>query len=109
MDILSYFSEIFHAFSFWLDLPSFEKLINNDVLYESTCISREEANGHVPWIPEFVPKIGLELIEILAFGLFRDKIQKDFDTEMSLASTCCLNGMINIITEIDNLIRSAKT
>lgn len=35
--------------------------------------------------------------------------QKDFDTEMSLASTCWLNGMINIITEIDNLIRSAKT
>jgi len=38
---VSYFSEIFHAFSFWLDLPSFEKLIDNDILYESTCISRE--------------------------------------------------------------------
>ncbi|PNY05414.1 RNA polymerase II-associated protein [Trifolium pratense] len=235
---VSHFSQIFPALCFWLDLPSFEKLIKNNVLYESTCISREaylvleslagrlpnlfsqqcltnqhpestddtefwswsyvgpmvdlaikwiatrsdpevsklfegqegvsdftlggdlsatpllwvyaavthmlfrvlekvtlgdaitlqEANGHVPWLPEFVPKIGLELVKYwhlgfsVAFGTKsgRDSGDESFmkdlihlrqkgDIEMSLATTCCLNGMINIITKIDDLIRSAKT
>ncbi|KAK2429432.1 transcriptional elongation regulator MINIYO [Trifolium repens] len=235
---VSHFSQIFPALCFWLDLPSFEKLIKNNVLYESTCISREaylvleslaerlpnlfsqqcltnqhpestddtefwswsyvgpmvdlaikwiatrsdpevsqlfegqkegvsdfavgdlsaipllwvyaavthmlfrvlakvtlgdaislqEANGHVPWLPEFVPKIGLELIRYwhlgfsVAFGTKprRDSGDESFmkelihlrqkgDIEMSLATTSCLNGMINIITKIDDLIRSAKT
>ncbi|KAI5437929.1 hypothetical protein KIW84_023888 [Lathyrus oleraceus] len=237
---VSYFSQIFPALCFWLDVPSFEKLIKNNVLYESTCISREaylvleslagrlpnlftqqcltnqhpestdeaevwswsyvapmvdlgikwiatrsdpevsklfqgqekgrtdftlggdlsatpllwvyaavaqmlfrvlervalgdaisleKSNGHVPWLPEFVPKIGLELITYwhlgfsVAFGTkcgidsgddesFMKELmhlRQTGDIEMSLASTCCLNGMINIITKIDDLIRSAKT
>ncbi|CAK8540403.1 unnamed protein product [Lathyrus sativus] len=236
---VSYFSQIFPALCFWLDVPSFEKLIKNNVLYESTCISREaylvleslagrlpnlftqqcltnqhpestddaevwswsyvapmvdlgikwiatrsdpevsklfqgqekgrtdltlggdlsatpllwvyaavaqmlfrvlervalgdaisleKSNGHVPWLPEFVPKIGLELITYWHLGFsvaFGTKCERDSghdesfmkelmhlrqtsDIEMSLASTCCLNGMINIITKIDDLIRSAK-
>jgi len=38
---VSHFSQIFPALCFWLDLPSFEKLTKNNVLNESTCISRE--------------------------------------------------------------------
>ncbi|XP_012568335.1 transcriptional elongation regulator MINIYO isoform X2 [Cicer arietinum] len=228
---VSYFSEFFPALCFWLDVPSFEKLIESDVLYESSCISREaylvleslagrlpnlfsqqcltnqlpessddaefwswsyvgpmvdlcitwiaarsdpevsklfggqeegrsdfalggelsatpllwvyaavthmlsrvlervtlgeaislqEANGHVPWLPQFVPKIGLELIKYWLLGFSVSSGDESFlkelihlkqkcDIEMSLASTCCLNGTINIITKIDNLIRSAKT
>ncbi|ESW25480.1 hypothetical protein PHAVU_003G039700 [Phaseolus vulgaris] len=90
-------------------------------------MSPHETEGHVPWLPEFVPKIGLELIKhwLLGFSasvgtkcggdsegesFIKELIylrQKD-DIEMSLASTCCLNGILKIITTIDNLIQSAK-
>lgn len=91
-------------------------------------ISIQETNGRVPWLPEFVPKIGLELIKYWHLGFsvaLGTKCGRDFgdesfikrlihlrqkdDIEMSLASACCLNGMIKIITTIDNLIQSAKT
>ena len=86
-----------------------------------------ETEGHVPWLPEFVPKIGLEVIKYWFLGFSasfgakcgRDSKGESFmkelvylrqkdDIEMSLASTCCLNGMVKIITTIDNLILSAK-
>ncbi|KAG5051556.1 hypothetical protein JHK87_003754 [Glycine soja] len=231
---VSYFSEMFPALCFWLNPPSFEKLVENNVLDESTSISREaylvleslagklpnlfskqclnnqlpesagdtevwswnyvgpmvdlaikwiasrndpevskffegqeegrydftfrdlsatpllwvyaavthmlfrvlermtwgdtiETEGHVPWLPEFVPKIGLEVIKYWFLGFSasfgakcgRDSKGESFmkelvylrqkdDIEMSLASTCCLNGMVKIITAIDNLIQSAK-
>ncbi|KAK7307038.1 hypothetical protein VNO77_39743 [Canavalia gladiata] len=92
-------------------------------------ISHRQTEGHVPWLPEFVPKIGLELIKywLLGFSVcFRMKCGRDSeegeslmkklvylrqkdDVEMSLASTSCLNGIVKIITTIDNLIQSAKT
>ncbi|XP_029126691.1 transcriptional elongation regulator MINIYO isoform X2 [Cajanus cajan] len=228
---VSYFSEMFPALCFWLNPPSFEKLVENNVLYESTSISRQaylvleslagrlpnlfskqceptgdsevwswsyvgpmvdlaikwvatrsdpevskffealkerrhdftfqdlsathllwvyaavthmlfrvlervtwgdtisplENKGHVPWLPEFVPKIGLELVKYWLMGFsasFGTKFGRDSegesfmkelvylrqkdDIEMSLASTCCLNGMVKIINTIDNLIQSAK-
>ncbi|XP_061360089.1 transcriptional elongation regulator MINIYO [Gastrolobium bilobum] len=236
---VSYFSEIFPTLCFWLNPPSFEKLLENNVLYESTSISREaylvleslagrlpnlfsqqclnnelpessgdtevwswsyvgpmvdlaikwiatrsdprvsnlfegqeegrcdftfrdlsatsllwvyaaathmlfrvlervtfgdtislqETDGLVPWLPDFVPKIGLELTKYWLLGFsasFGTKCGRDpeggesfmkeliylrqkGDIEMSIASTCCLNGMVKIITTIDNLIQSAKT
>ncbi|XP_027910836.1 transcriptional elongation regulator MINIYO isoform X1 [Vigna unguiculata] len=99
------------------------------VLERMTCgstTSSHESEGHVPWLPEFVPKIGLELIKhwLLGFSTSvgtkcRDSEGESFmkeliclrqknDLEMSLASTCCLNGIVKIITTIDNLIQSAK-
>ncbi|KAI4297816.1 hypothetical protein L6164_037681 [Bauhinia variegata] len=92
-------------------------------------ISMHVTGGLVPWLPEFVPKIGLELIKYwlqgfsVSFGtecrrepdgvepFIKELIylrQKN-DHEMSLASVCCLNGMVKIINAIDNLIQSAKT
>ena len=38
---VSYFLEMFPALCFWLNPPSFEKLLENNVLDESTSISRE--------------------------------------------------------------------
>ena len=235
----SYFSEMFPALCFWLNLPSFEKLVEKNVLYEYTSISREaylvleslagrlpnlfsqqllnnqlpesagdtevwswsyvgpmvdlalkwiatrtdpevsklfegqkegrydfdfhdlsvtpllwvyssvthmlfrvlervtlgdtislrKTDGRVPWLPEFVPKIGLELIKYWLSGFSfsfgtecgvdpegGESFMKELiylrekgDVEMSLASTCCQNGMVNIITTIDNLVQSAKT
>ncbi|KAK7407444.1 hypothetical protein VNO78_09377 [Psophocarpus tetragonolobus] len=83
-------------------------------------ISPIEAEGHVPWLPEFVPKIGLELIKYWLAKCERDSEGESFmkeliylrqknDIEMSLASTCCLNGVLKTISTIDNLIQSAKT
>ncbi|XP_057448078.1 transcriptional elongation regulator MINIYO [Lotus japonicus] len=235
---VSYFSEMFPALCFWLNPPSFKKLIENNVLCESTSISREtylvleslagrlpnlfsqqclnnqlpessggaevwswsyvrpmvdlaikwiasrndpevsklfegqeegicdftlgdlsatpllwvyaavtdmlfrvlervtledainlpEGNGLVPWLPDFVPKIGLDFIKYwhLGFsvsagtkcgkysrgGSFMEELiylRQKGDIEMSLASTCCLNGMIKVITSMDNLIQSCKT
>ncbi|XP_027359785.1 transcriptional elongation regulator MINIYO [Abrus precatorius] len=86
------------------------------VLERMTCgdtISPQETEGHVPWLPEFVPKIGLELIKYWLLGESFMKeltyLRQKGDIEMSLASTCCLNGMVKLITTIDNLIQSAKS
>ncbi|CAL0315255.1 unnamed protein product [Lupinus luteus] len=86
-------------------------------------VDQQETDDPVPWLPEFVPKIGLELIKhwlldgsvsprdpeggesLMKVAYLRQK----GDIEMSLASTCCLNGMVKIIATIDSLIRSAKT
>ncbi|KAK7275000.1 hypothetical protein RIF29_16106 [Crotalaria pallida] len=86
-------------------------------------VNQQETDERVPWLPEFVPKIGLELIKYWLLG-FSDSIRDPEggeslmkkliylrlkgDIEMSIASTCCLNGMVKIITSMDNLIHSAK-
>ncbi|OIW21529.1 hypothetical protein TanjilG_06143 [Lupinus angustifolius] len=86
-------------------------------------VNQQETNELVPWLPEFVPKIGLELIKhwLLSGSVSsrdpegRESLMKvaylrqKGDIEMSLASTSCLNGMVKIIATIDSLIRSAKT
>lgn len=87
-------------------------------------VSLQETDRVVPWLPEFVPKIGLELIKywLLGFSVSLtdpeggESLMKELsylrqkgDIEMSLASTCCLNGTVKIITTVDNLIQSAKT
>ncbi|GAV86607.1 RPAP1_C domain-containing protein/RPAP1_N domain-containing protein [Cephalotus follicularis] len=83
---------------------------------------------HVPWLPEFVPKVGLEIIRngFLSFSGSNDSILKtDFaggrsfiedlcylrqqsKSETSLASVCCLYGLVRVVISIDNLIRLAK-
>ncbi|KAE9595681.1 putative RNA polymerase II-associated protein [Lupinus albus] len=86
-------------------------------------VNQQETDELVPWLPEFVPKIGLELIKHWLLGCSvssRDPegggslmkvayLRQKGDIEMSLASTSCLNAMVKIIATIDSLIRSAKT
>ncbi|KAL1356044.1 hypothetical protein HN51_008020 [Arachis hypogaea] len=91
-------------------------------------ISPQKTERHVPWLPDFVPKIGLELIIYWLSGFSGyfgtenglpnsgESFMKELvnlrlkgDVEMSLASTCCLNGMVNVIAAIDKLIQSAKS
>ncbi|XP_028803506.1 transcriptional elongation regulator MINIYO [Neltuma alba] len=86
-----------------------------------------ETGGSVPWLPEFVPKIGLQLIKFWLLGFsvslgsnggdpdghesFIEELiclRENGDHEMSLASVCCLNGMVKTINTIDHLIKSAK-
>ncbi|XP_008448341.3 transcriptional elongation regulator MINIYO isoform X1 [Cucumis melo] len=83
----------------------------------------------VPWIPEFVPQVGLEIIKngFLSFADASDMNPKTSPSggnsfvedlcfwrehgefEMSLASVCCLHGLMLSIVNIDCLILLAKT
>lgn len=92
-------------------------------------INPHETVGLVPWLPEFVPKIGLQLIKFWLLGFSvssetkggRDPdgcesfikeliyLRQNSDHEMSIASICCLNEIVRVATAIDYLIKSAKT
>ncbi|CAK9180694.1 unnamed protein product [Ilex paraguariensis] len=85
--------------------------------------------GHVPWLPDFVPKIGLQIIKngFLNFsGVNGTEHSKDFaggasflehlcdlrhqrEHETSIASVCCLHGLVQVVVSVDELIRLANT
>ncbi|XP_007041718.2 PREDICTED: transcriptional elongation regulator MINIYO [Theobroma cacao] len=97
------------------------------VIPEDT-ISLQEDGGHMPWLPDFVPKVGLEIIRngFLSFKcvnsaeygtnwagcssfieqLCSSRQQSEFET--SLASVCCLHGFFQVFIFINNLIQLAK-
>lgn len=81
--------------------------------------------GHLPWLPEFVPKLGLEII---ANGYFRfsgvsgptfnDDHSKSTtvveylrdlrfrkEPELAVLSLCCLQGVIQVVALVEKLIR----
>ncbi|CAN0845678.1 Transcriptional elongation regulator MINIYO [Linum grandiflorum] len=91
-------------------------------------MSSEENGMHVPWLPEFVPKIGLEIIrngflgfgdgnavkggEILGVGTTfvseLCRLRKTNKLEVSLASVSCLNAIVLLGRSVDELIQSAR-
>ncbi|XP_008236093.1 PREDICTED: transcriptional elongation regulator MINIYO [Prunus mume] len=100
-----------------------EKVIPDDTVH------LHESGSLVPWLPEFVPKVGLEIIkngfmdlsdtndakygkDPHGSGSFIEKLchlrsQGTFET--SLPSVCCLQGLVGIIISIDKLIMLART
>ncbi|CAN1276277.1 Transcriptional elongation regulator MINIYO [Linum perenne] len=94
---------------------------------EDTATS-EENGWRVPWLPEFVPKIGLEIVknEFLGFGdgnavterenfgvgSFVSELcqlrQRNKHEEVSLASVSCLNAILLLVRSVDDLIQSAR-
>lgn len=87
-------------------------------------VSLQAGGRFVPWLPEFVPKIGLEIIKNGFLG-FRGSDSRNYGTDppgsgsfverlcylrqqseygTSLASVCCLQGLLRTITTIDKLI-----
>ncbi|XP_050363922.1 transcriptional elongation regulator MINIYO isoform X2 [Argentina anserina] len=78
----------------------------------------QESNSLLPWLPEFVPKVGLEIIKNGFVGTnsnascsFIEKLcnlRQQGDYGMSLATVCCLHGLLGIIINIDKLITLAK-
>ncbi|WCJ38791.1 hypothetical protein M5689_019828 [Euphorbia peplus] len=88
---------------------------------EETSSSRGSSRV-VPWLPEFVPKIGLAIIEnqylsvnsaedLDADSTFVEELihlRQQTTDEPSLASVSCLHGFLCLITSTDNLIRMAK-
>ncbi|KAI3502383.1 hypothetical protein L1887_30417 [Cichorium endivia] len=79
----------------------------------------EDNSRKLPWLPDFVPKIGLHIIknELLSFTKVNKDSFVDFlshcrdetDQETSLASVCCLNGLINVVVLINKLIKLNNT
>lgn len=81
--------------------------------------------GVVPWLPEFVPKIGLEIVknDILSFsganvtdaaggGSFIEYLcylRHHSEYQISLPSVCCLHGFVRVVVSVDHLIHAAKT
>nr|GLL37160.1 transcriptional elongation regulator MINIYO isoform X2 [Ipomoea trifida] len=82
-------------------------------------------NGHLPWLPEFVPKIGLEVIKNGFFsfsGVSGNKLDGGTGSlleslcllrlkcgvETSIASTCCLQGVIQVVVAVNKLISLAN-
>ncbi|KAA3465497.1 transcriptional elongation regulator MINIYO [Gossypium australe] len=86
-------------------------------------------DGHVPWLPDFVPKVGLEIIRngflsftrvntaeygtnLAAGSSFIEQLcslRKQSVFETSFASLCCLHGFFQVFIYINNLIQLAKT
>jgi hypothetical protein len=79
----------------------------------------------VPWLPEFVPKVGLEIVKngFLSIsgansseypagsGSFIEELfhlRQQSNSETSLASVCCLHGFLQVIVNMDKLIQLAK-
>lgn len=77
-------------------------------------------NGNLSWIPEFVPKIGLEIIRNGYMGFFGESningsvlehffhLRLKNRREISIYSTCCLQGFIQVVASIDKLIQLAN-
>ncbi|PWA96454.1 Armadillo-type fold [Artemisia annua] len=75
--------------------------------------------GNLPWLPEFVPKIGLHIIKngLLSFTQVNEHSFLEFlcqcrpqsDQETSLASVCCLDGLVEVVYSVNSLIQLANT
>lgn len=100
----------------------FERVIPDD------SINLEKHGGHVPWLPEFAPKVGLEIIKngFLSFkdvydteygkkfsgsGSFIEELcflRQQSTSETSLASACCLHELVKFVISVNNLIQKAN-
>ncbi|OMO80002.1 hypothetical protein CCACVL1_13220 [Corchorus capsularis] len=118
------FSPLLWVYSAVMDMLSrvLERVIPEDT------IGLPEEGGHIPWLPDFVPKVGLEIIRngFLSFtsvnsaeyganlgggSSFIEQLcsfrqQSEFET--SLASACCLHGFFHLLSSINKLIHLAK-
>lgn len=89
--------------------------------------NRNLCSGRLPWLPEFVPKVGLEVIKNGFFsfsGVSGTKLDGRAGTgslleslcllrlkcglETSIASTCCLQGVFQVVVAVDKLISLAN-
>ncbi|CBI37806.3 unnamed protein product, partial [Vitis vinifera] len=85
--------------------------VHKDLVTPEDTISLPESGGLLPGLPEFVSKIGLEVINnsFLSFPGELCHLRHHGDYEISLGSTCCLHGLVQQVVSLDNLIQLAKT
>ena len=97
--LLWVYSAVLHMLSTLL-----ERVIPEDAL------RLQGSSQHVPWLPEFVPKIGLGVVKN-GFLSFIDELchlRQHSKSETSLASVCCIQVLIRVFVSIDKLIQLAK-
>ncbi|XWS62608.1 hypothetical protein CRYUN_Cryun06bG0025700 [Craigia yunnanensis] len=115
--LLWVYSAVMHMLSRLL-----EKVIPEDTM------DLQEDGGHMPWLPDFVPKVGLEIIRngFLSFTCANSaeygtnlaggssfieqlcSLRQQSEFETSFASVCCLHGFFQVFISINNLIQLAK-
>lgn len=77
--------------------------------------SHDKENAHTPFIPTFVPRLGLLLAEdkfVLGSGaLFESlcSIRHVRDEETTLAATCCLQAVTRLLNNVDQVIKTARS
>lgn len=76
-------------------------------------------NSRLPWLPEFVPKIGLEFVKN---GYFRSGVSDESGSlikylcdlrlkgrpELAISSQCCLQGFFRVASSVDKLVQHAN-
>lgn len=80
------------------------------------------AKGNLPWLPEFVPKIGLEIIKNGNLSFIGNDssqsssfiehlclLRQQSDCELSITSSSCLGGLVKVMVSVDKLIELAKS
>ncbi|KAK6159618.1 hypothetical protein DH2020_006932 [Rehmannia glutinosa] len=85
-------------------------------------------NGQLPWLPDFVPRIGLEIIKngyLRSSGIINTICNNHHSEngslveylchlrikngqELAISSTCCLQGLVQVIDSVDKLIQHAN-
>ncbi|XP_052192752.1 transcriptional elongation regulator MINIYO [Diospyros lotus] len=85
--------------------------------------------GHVPWLPQFVPKIGLEIVkngflsfsranamehgndptQAVSFVEYLYDLREQGEHETSIASVFCLCGLVKVVVSVDKLIHLASS
>lgn len=95
------------------------------VIPEGVSVNLHGSRELMPWLSEFVPKVGLEIVKNgflgisdansseypAASGSFIEELchlRQQSNHETSLASVCCLHGFFQVIVTIDRLIQLAK-
>ncbi|KAK4477255.1 hypothetical protein RD792_016469 [Penstemon davidsonii] len=78
-----------------------------------------ENNSSLQWLPDFVPKIGLQIIKngYLRFSGFSENgslveylcnLRLKNEQELAISSTCCLQGLVQVVASVDKLINLAN-
>ncbi|KAL6514176.1 hypothetical protein OROHE_019163 [Orobanche hederae] len=75
-------------------------------------------NGRLPWLPDFVSRVGLEIIrsgylrchfsENSSFVEYSCLLRTKTRPELALSLTCCLQGLVQVVVSVDKLIRHAN-
>ncbi|XP_020585020.1 transcriptional elongation regulator MINIYO [Phalaenopsis equestris] len=78
----------------------------------------ENNSTSLPWLPEFVPKVGIEIVKNGFLCLKEGKgcsfierlcyLRHQDDFDMSFSSLCCLHGLIKLTSLIDDCIQRAR-
>ncbi|XP_077211016.1 RPAP1-like, carboxy-terminal protein [Tasmannia lanceolata] len=97
-------------------------------IFERITPSLHESSNHVPWLPEFIPKIGLEIVKNGFLNLlgtnYEDResfptigvsvvedlchLRHHNDYETALSSVFCLYGLVRLIFSVDKSIKIAR-